>query len=171
MTESVPLPEAPNERPQEYLADVGFDDLKLSAELSRAIAERGYTHPTPVQAKAFGPVMAGKDIIVRSKTGTGKTAAFGIPLIEKIPMGERGVRALVLCPTRELALQVASEIEALSKYRDIGVVAIYGGASMKTQEDALRNGASIVVGTPGRVYDHICRKNLKLEGCRFAVLD
>src|SRR4051812_47766939 len=171
MSETVPLPEAPNERPQEYLADVGFEDLKLSPELTRAIAERGYTHPTPVQAKAFGPVMAGKDIIVRSKTGTGKTAAFGIPLLEKIPVGDRGVRALVLCPTRELALQVAAEIESLAKYRDVAVIAIYGGASMKTQEDALRGGASIVVGTPGRVYDHIRRKNLKLEGCRFAVLD
>src|SRR5262245_27662033 len=131
MSETVPLPEAPNERPLEYLADVSFDDMKLSSELSRALAERGYTHPTPVQAKAFPAVMAGKDVIVRSKTGTGKTAAFGMPLLEKIPIGERGVRALVLCPTRELALQVATEIEALAKYRNVGVVAIYGGASMK----------------------------------------
>lgn len=169
--ETAPLPEAPSERPQEYLADVGFNDLNLSQELLKAIAERGYTHPTPVQAKAFGPVMEGKDIIVRSKTGTGKTAAFGIPLLEKIPMGQRGVRALILCPTRELALQVATELEALAKYRNVGIVAIYGGASMKQQEDALAAGASIVVGTPGRVYDHIRRKNLKLEGCKFAVLD
>ncbi len=169
--ETAPLPEAPSERPQEYLADVGFNDLNLSQELLKAIAERGYTHPTPVQAKAFGPVMEGKDIIVRSKTGTGKTAAFGIPLLEKIPMGQRGVRALILCPTRELALQVATELEALAKYRNVGIVAIYGGASMKQQEDALTAGASIVVGTPGRVYDHIRRKNLKLDGCKFAVLD
>src|SRR2546422_6090656 len=97
------LPEAPSERPTEYVADIGFSDLNLSPELIKAIAERGYTHPTPVQAKAFGPVMAGKDIIVRSKTGTGKTAAFGIPLLEKIPIGDRGVRAMILCPTRELA--------------------------------------------------------------------
>jgi ATP-dependent RNA helicase DeaD len=168
---TAPLPEAPSERPQEYLADVGFSDLGLSQELLKGISERGYTHPTPVQAKAFGPVMAGKDIIVRSKTGTGKTAAFGIPLLEKIPIGDRGVRALILCPTRELAMQVASELEALAKYRDVAVVAIYGGASMKQQEDALVGGASIVVGTPGRVFDHIRRKNLKLDRCRFAVLD
>ncbi|MBL8957482.1 MAG: DEAD/DEAH box helicase [Myxococcaceae bacterium] len=168
---TAPLPEAPSERPQEYLADVGFTDLNLSHELMKAISERGYTHPTPVQAKAFGPVMAGKDIIVRSKTGTGKTAAFGIPLLEKIPIGDRGVRALIMCPTRELAMQVAAELEALAKYRNIAVIAIYGGASMKQQEDALAGGASIVVGTPGRVYDHIRRKNLKLDGCRFAVLD
>src|SRR5450432_3854182 len=171
MSTSTPLAEAPSERPQEYLADTSFEDMKLSPELARSIAERGYTHPTPVQAKAFPAVMAGKDIIVRSKTGTGKTAAFGIPLLEKIPMGDRGVRALVMCPTRELALQVAAEIEALAKYRDVTVIAIYGGASMKQQEDALRDGASIVVGTPGRVYDHIRRGNLKLENCRFAVLD
>ncbi len=168
---TAPLPEAPSERPQEYLADVGFTDLNLSHELLKGIAERGYTHPTPVQAKAFGPVMEGKDIIVRSKTGTGKTAAFGIPLLEKIPIGDRGVRALILCPTRELAMQVAAELEALAKYRNVAVVAIYGGASMKQQEDALTGGASIVVGTPGRVYDHIRRGNLKLDGCRFAVLD
>src|SRR5436190_20514452 len=114
---TAPLPEAPTERPQEYLADVSFDDLNLSDELLKAIAERGYTHPTPVQAKAFGPVMAGKDLIVRSKTGTGKTAAFGIPLIEKIAMGERKIKALIMCPTRELAMQVALELTELAKYR------------------------------------------------------
>ncbi len=160
-----------SERPQEYLADVGFDDLSLSAELRRAIAERGYAHPTPVQAKAFGPAVAGKDLIVRSKTGTGKTAAFGLPILERIDMGERQVRALILCPTRELAIQVANELTELAKYRDIRVAAIYGGASMKAQEDALEAGSAVIVGTPGRVYDHIRRKNLKLEGCRHAVLD
>src|SRR3954467_8357793 len=160
-TRNLPMVTGDADRDQEYLADVSFDSLGLSAEVRKAIAERGYTHPTPVQAKAFGPVMAGKDIIVRSKTGTGKTAAFGIPLLEKIPIGDRGVRALILCPTRELAMQVAAELEALAKYRDVAVIAIYGGASMKQQEDALAGGASIVVGTPGRVFDHIRRKNLK----------
>ena len=170
-TEDVPLPEAPESRPLEYLADESFDDLGLSPELRKAIAERGYQHPTPVQARAYRPAMEGKDIIVRSKTGTGKTAAFGMPLIEKIPMGERAVRALILCPTRELALQVGTELAALAKYRDILVTSIYGGASMKQQEDALESGSAIIVGTPGRVYDHIRRKNLKLEQCSFAVLD
>ncbi len=165
------LPTGSSERPQEYLADVSFDDLGLSPELRRAIAERGYTHPTPVQAKAFGPARAGKDLIVRSKTGTGKTAAFGMPLIEQIPMGTREARALILCPTRELALQVQQELSELAKYRDIVVTAIYGGASMKTQEDALDDGAAIIVGTPGRVFDHIRRGNLKLNACRHAVLD
>ncbi|MHB8872082.1 MAG: DEAD/DEAH box helicase [Myxococcaceae bacterium] len=157
--------------PDDYLADISFEDLNLSPELRRAIADRGYVHPTPVQAKAFGPAMAGRDLIVRSKTGTGKTAAFGMPLLEKIAIGEREVKALVLCPTRELAIQVAAEIRDLAKYRDVKVTAIYGGASMKEQEDALEYGSAIVVGTPGRVYDHIRRKNLKLESATFAVLD
>jgi ATP-dependent RNA helicase DeaD len=150
---------------------VGFDDLALSPPLRRALAERGYLHPTPVQAQAFDPVMQGKDLIVRSKTGTGKTAAFGLPLLEKMDPEDKAVRALVLCPTRELAMQVAAELSDLGKYKGIRVAAIYGGASMKEQEDALEAGSPIVVGTPGRVYDHIRRKNLKLGGCRHAVLD
>ncbi|HEY1333120.1 MAG TPA: DEAD/DEAH box helicase, partial [Myxococcaceae bacterium] len=159
------------ERPSEYLAEVGFEDLALSPELRRALADRGYTHPTPVQAQAFDPVMQGKDLIVRSKTGTGKTAAFGLPLLEKMDPEDKAVRALVLCPTRELALQVAAEISDLGKHKSVRVTAIYGGASMKEQEDALESGSPIVVGTPGRIWDHIRRKNLKLQGCRHAVLD
>ena len=165
------LPTGMDDRPEEYRADISFDDMGLSPELRRAISERGYTHPTPVQAKAFGPAFAGKDLIVRSKTGTGKTAAFGMPLLDRIPIGARGVRALMMCPTRELAIQVAQELVELAKYRDIEVVCIYGGSSMSQQEDALRRGAAIVVGTPGRVHDHIRRGNLKLDQCVHAVLD
>ncbi|MFN0062694.1 MAG: DEAD/DEAH box helicase [Myxococcaceae bacterium] len=162
---------APHHRPQEYLADVGFDDLNLSAPVRKALAERGYVHPTPVQAQAYAPAMAGKDLIVRSKTGTGKTAAFGLPLLERIAGDEGAVRALILCPTRELALQVAAELGDLGKYKGVRVAAIYGGASMKDQETALETGATIVVGTPGRVYDHIRRKTLRLEQCTHVVLD
>ncbi len=157
--------------PEDYVADIGFDDLPISPEVRRALAERGYLRPTPVQAKAFAPTLAGRDLIVRSKTGTGKTAAFGLPLLERIDAADKEVRVLVLCPTRELALQVAAEVGDLGKYKGIKVAAIYGGASMKAQEDALEGGVHIVVGTPGRVYDHIRRKNLKLEGCRHVVLD
>ena len=167
----LPMPSGEADRDQEYVADVSFDSLGLSPEVRKAIAERGYTHPTPVQAKAFAPVMAGKDVIVRSKTGTGKTAAFGIPLLEKIAIGEKKVKALIMCPTRELAMQVAAELTELAKYRQVLVTAIYGGASMKVQEDALDEGSAIIVGTPGRVYDHIQRKNMKLGDCAFAVLD
>ncbi|OJH35506.1 DEAD/DEAH box helicase [Cystobacter ferrugineus] len=158
-------------RPAEYVADVSFDDLNLSEPLRRGVAERGYTHPTPVQAKAFRPVVEGRDLIVRSKTGTGKTAAFGLPLLEKLSAEDKRVRALILCPTRELALQVSEELTALGKYKGVRVAAIYGGASMKQQEDALEEGTQIIVGTPGRVFDHINRGNLKLDGCTHAVLD
>ncbi|MGV3621419.1 MAG: DEAD/DEAH box helicase, partial [Archangium sp.] len=99
MNETQPeLPTGTADRPQEYRAEVSFDDLGLSPELRRAIGERGYTHPTPVQARAYPAAKAGKDLIVRSKTGTGKTAAFGMPIIDQIPVGARGVRALIMCP-------------------------------------------------------------------------
>ncbi len=166
-----PLPTGTDDRPQEYKAEVSFDDLGLSDELRRAVLERGYSHPTPVQAEAFGPARAGKDLIVRSKTGTGKTAAFGMPLIDRIPVGARGVHALIMCPTRELAIQVHQELELLGRYRDIELVCIYGGSSMGQQEDALKRGAAIVVGTPGRIHDHIRRGNLKLANCHHVVLD
>ena len=155
----------------DYVAERTFDDLDLSAELRRGIAERGYTRPTPVQAATFGPIVAGKDVIVRSKTGTGKTAAFGIPILERIPAGRRRPSALVMCPTRELALQVAEEIAALGKHKDLSVVAVYGGASMGDQLDALKNGAEIVVGTPGRIYDHIRRRTLDLGDVKVCCLD
>ncbi|MBX7115424.1 MAG: DEAD/DEAH box helicase [Myxococcaceae bacterium] len=171
MTTAAPAPAPSENRPQDYVADIGFDDLKLSPELRRGIAERGYVHPTPVQAKVFGPILSGRDVIVRSKTGTGKTAAFGIPLLEKIASGERHPKALILCPTRELALQVSQELAALGKHKNFRVTAIYGGASMKQQEDALQDGSAIIVGTPGRVYDHIRRKTLQLDKCTHAVLD
>src|SRR5712691_6044779 len=155
----------------DYVATTSFAELPLSDELRRGIAERGYEKPTPVQTAVFGPILAGKDMIVRSKTGTGKTAAFGIPLLERIPGGTRKASALVLCNTRELAMQVAEEIEGLGKYKDLRVVAIYGGAGMGEQTDALKAGAEVIVGTPGRVYDHIRRGNLKLDQTRIAVLD
>src|SRR5919201_3937000 len=158
-----------NSRPAEYVADIGSDEFPMSEELRRAVNERGWEHPTPVQAKAFDPVVQGRDLIVRSKTGTGKTAAFGLPLLHKLNAGERQVKVLVLCPTRELALQVATEIGELGKHKDLRVAAIYGGASMRDQEDALRGGAALVVGTPGRVADHIRRGNLRLDACDHVV--
>ena len=155
----------------DYVSTTSFADLPLSPELRKGIEERGYKEPTPVQAAVFAPIMAGHDIICRSKTGTGKTAAFGIPLLERIPAGTRKASALVLCNTRELALQVAQEIEALGKHKDLRVIAVYGGAGMGEQTDALTHGAEVIVGTPGRVYDHIRRGNLKLNDARICVLD
>ena len=161
--------EAPT--PSDYVADGSFDEMNLSDAVRRAVAEHGYTKPTPVQARTFRPVRDGKDVIVRSKTGTGKTAAFVIPMLERIPDARRKVSALVMCPTRELAIQVAEEFEALARHRDLSVVCIYGGASMGDQLDKLAKGAEIVVGTPGRIYDHLRRKTLVLEECLVSVLD
>ena len=155
----------------DYVSSTSFADLPLSEELRRGIADRGYTTPTPVQAAVIGPILAGHDLICRSKTGTGKTAAFGIPLLERIPGGTRKASALVLCNTRELALQVSQELEGLARHKNISVIAVYGGAPMGVQTDALRAGAEVIVGTPGRVYDHIRRGTLKLDQTRIAVLD
>jgi len=155
----------------EYVAEGSFEDFRLSEEIRLGVAERGYAHPTPVQAATFRPILAGRDIIVRSKTGTGKTAAFGIPILEKIPAGRGRPSALIMCPTRELALQVADEIAALGKHKALSVVAIYGGASMGDQLDRLKKGAEIVVGTPGRIYDHIRRGTLRLDGVMVSCLD
>ena len=162
---------APSQAPSDYIAQISFDDLGLSEPVRRAIAERGYEKPTPVQAQTFRPVRDGKDVIVRSKTGTGKTAAFAIPILERIPDGRRKPSALIMCPTRELALQVADEVAALAKHRDLSVVAVYGGASMGEQLDKLAAGAEIVVGTPGRIYDHIRRRTLKLDDAMVCCLD
>lgn len=152
-------------------AGATFGQLGLSDEVLKGIREHGYVRATPVQARAIPLALQGIDLIVRSKTGTGKTAAFGIPLIEKIPAGTRSPSALVLCPTRELALQVAEELTSLAQYKDLQVAAIYGGTSMKQQCEALRQGAEIIVGTPGRVYDHISRGTLDLSHALFGVLD
>lgn len=155
----------------DYVATRSFAELPLSEEVRRGIADKGYVDPTPVQAAVFDPILAGKDLIVRSKTGTGKTAAFGIPMIEKIPAGTKQVSGVVLCNTRELALQVSQEIAALAKHKGLEVVAIYGGASMDQQNDALARGAEIVVGTPGRVMDLQRRGTLKFGGVKMVVLD
>src|SRR5512141_1705849 len=163
--------QAPSQAPSDYVSDASFDDLGLSEPVRRAIAERGYEKPTPVQSASYRPIRDGKDVIVRSKTGTGKTAAFGIPILERIPDGRRKASALIMTPTRELALQVAEEMTALAKHRDLRVVTVYGGASIGDQKDALDAGAEIVVGTPGRIYDFIRRKTLVLDEAMVCCLD
>jgi ATP-dependent RNA helicase DeaD len=162
---------APTMAPSDYVSQASFDDFGLSEPVRRAVAEHGYEKPTPVQVATYRPIHSGRDVIVRSKTGTGKTAAFALPILERIPDRRRKVSALVMCPTRELALQVADEFTALGKNKDLTVVAVYGGASMGDQLKKLEEGAEIVVGTPGRIFDHIRRKTLRLEDCQVCVLD
>jgi ATP-dependent RNA helicase DeaD len=149
-----------------------FKDLTLSPELTRAITELGYTKPSPIQAEALPILLAAPtDFVGLAATGTGKTAAFGIPLIEQLDAHKKGVQALVLCPTRELALQVCEQINLLGKYKKIKAIAVYGGSSIRDQIYDLQNGAEIVVGTPGRVIDHTERGTLKLDQLRMVVLD
>jgi ATP-dependent RNA helicase DeaD len=149
-----------------------FDILPLSVELRRAIDELGYTHPTPVQRAVFEPAVRGGDLVVQAQTGTGKTASFAMPLVDSlVKRSSNVVQALVLCPTRELALQVNRELEALGKYRNISCTAVYGGAPMPRQVEAIQGGAQVVVGTPGRVLDHLRRGTLDTSSIRTFILD
>ena len=149
-----------------------FDILPLSPELRRAIDELGYTHPTPVQKAVFEPAVRGADLVVQAQTGTGKTASFAMPLVDSlVKRSVNAVQALVLCPTRELALQVNREVEALGKYRNVRATAVYGGAPMPRQVEAIQGGAQVVVGTPGRVLDHLRRGTLDASGIRSFILD
>ncbi len=150
-----------------------FQSTSLSPEMLQAIAAQNFTEMTEIQAKAIPLLLEGRDVIGKSNTGTGKTAAFSIPIIEQIPKdAEPFVHALILCPTRELAMQACEEIAKFAKFKKwIRPVSVYGGASMERQIHALKNGANIVVGTPGRVLDHLRRRTLKLEHMRTIVLD
>jgi ATP-dependent RNA helicase DeaD len=149
-----------------------FDVLPLSAEVRSAVADLGYVHPTPVQRAVFEAASNGKDLVVQARTGTGKTAAFGLPLVDRLVRRRvKAVQALALCPTRELALQVTRELEALGKNTGIAVLPVYGGAPMLRQIEGLKEGAQILVGTPGRVLDHLRRKTLDPSKIRVLVLD
>ncbi len=149
----------------------GFDSFALSAPVRQALADVGYESPTAVQLATFAPIAEGRDVIVQSRTGSGKTAAFALPVIDRVLKPGKGVQAMVLCPTRELALQVAGEFERLGRHADVGVAPIYGGAGMQGQIAALQGGAKVVVGTPGRVLDHLRRGTLDVSGLRVIVLD
>ena len=148
-----------------------FGDIEVPVTIARALEEMGYVTPTEVQARAIPPLRAGRDLIGQAQTGTGKTAAFGIPIVEQVDPAERSVQALVLTPTRELCQQVTAEIAALGRLRNVKPVAIYGGAAMDRQITALQRGAQVVVGTPGRVLDLIRRRELRLENVRTVILD
>jgi ATP-dependent RNA helicase RhlE len=155
-----------------------FDTLALSPALLRAVRELGYTAPTPVQAQAIPPGLAGRDVLASAQTGTGKTAAFGIPLIERLaalPRPKRGearkTRALILAPTRELAAQIAANLSALAAHTGLRVVAIYGGVGFGPQRDALARGTEIVVACPGRLLDLLAQGAARLDDVSHLVLD
>ena len=148
-----------------------FNDLPLSKDVLKGIKALGYKKPSPIQAQSIMPLLEGKDVIGQAQTGTGKTAAFGIPMVESIDLSDRRVQGLVLAPTRELAIQIADHISRISRYTGIRVCPIYGGEKINRQIRKLKSGVHIVVGTPGRIIDHLQRGTLKLRGVQMVVLD
>jgi ATP-dependent RNA helicase DeaD len=149
----------------------GFAALQISPDTLGSLEAKGYVSPTEVQREAIPLALAGKDLVVQSRTGTGKTAAFGVPIAEKVDPARAAVQAVVLAPTRELALQVAQEVTELGRGRVVKVECVYGGDSMERQLEGIRAGAHVIVGTPGRVLDHLRRGTLDFSGVRILVLD
>lgn len=148
-----------------------FNELELAPELLQSIERMGFEEMTPIQEQTIPMALEGKDVIGQAQTGTGKTAAFGLPMIQKIDKSNRNVQGLVIAPTRELAIQTQEELFRLGRDKKIKVQAVYGGADIRRQIKALKNGTNIVVGTPGRMLDHIRRKTLKLDNVETLVLD
>jgi ATP-dependent RNA helicase DeaD len=148
-----------------------FAALNLSAETLASLDAMGYKAPTDVQFETAPRALTGKDLVVQSRTGTGKTAAFGIPIIERVDPAQEGIQAVALAPTRELALQVAAELTEIGKGKGVKIESIYGGDSMDRQLEGIRAGAHVIVGTPGRVLDHLRRKTLRFDKVKILVLD
>ncbi|MDX1672695.1 MAG: DEAD/DEAH box helicase, partial [Balneolaceae bacterium] len=149
-----------------------FAELNLSQNVLRALTEMGFEAPTPIQSQCIPSIMEGKDMVGQAQTGTGKTAAFGIPIIEQLDIHNRNVQAIVMCPTRELAIQVTGELIKIGKHiGGLNAVPVYGGQSIGQQFKALKRGAHVVVGTPGRTIDHLQRGTLKLDHLKMVVFD
>lgn len=148
-----------------------FKELGLDERVQKALTENGFDKPFPIQELAIPLILQGKDVIGQAHTGTGKTAAFALPLLTKVKNSNKQVQALILVPTRELAVQVTSEIVKFSKYAQVWTVSIYGGQGFGIQTGLLRRGAHIVVATPGRLIDHMKRGSIKLDGVKYVVLD
>jgi ATP-dependent RNA helicase DeaD len=149
---------------------MNFEDFNLSKETMKSISEIGFEEPTPIQVSAIPLIMNTRDIVGQAQTGTGKTAAFGIPIAERYQNGRKPF-AIILEPTRELAVQVAQEVHKIGRYKNIRVLPVYGGASIEMQIKALQQGVNVVVGTPGRVIDLLNRRILSLSEIRIVVLD
>jgi ATP-dependent RNA helicase DeaD len=169
-----PRQQTPQARPEVEAAADGayyFGSLVVSYDMACALKSMGYENPSPVQEQCIPTMLKGTDVVAQAMTGTGKTAAFGIPMIERIDPDKQGVQGLVMAPTRELAVQVRDEIAKLSEFKKLRVVACYGGQTITTQITALERGAHIVVGTPGRLLDHLSRRTLSLANVNMVVLD
>ncbi|MGZ4031081.1 MAG: DEAD/DEAH box helicase, partial [Tumebacillaceae bacterium] len=147
-----------------------FTELNLNKKILQAISEMGFEEPSPIQVQCIPRVLDGEDVIGQAQTGTGKTAAFGIPLIERVT-SVKNVQTLILTPTRELAIQVAGELRKIAKYKRVRTLPIYGGQPIGSQIRALQQGVPVIIGTPGRVLDHLRRGTLKLDKLQTIVLD
>ncbi|HSW35679.1 MAG TPA: DEAD/DEAH box helicase [Candidatus Limnocylindrales bacterium] len=150
---------------------MSFEQMGLSRPLMKAIFKMGFESPTAIQEEVVPPAMLGQDIIGQAQTGTGKTAAFGIPLVEKIGVEATDIKGLVLTPTRELAIQVAEELNTIGQYKGIKALPVYGGQDINRQIRSLKNKPQIIVGTPGRLMDHMRRKTIRLQQVSLVVLD
>jgi len=152
-------------------APASFAELMLAPELLRAVADAGYTAPTPIQARAIPLILRGRDIMGLAQTGTGKTAAFTLPIVQRLLGGPRRARALILTPTRELAVQVKESFAKYAEHSGLVIVDIYGGVPLGPQEQALRTGVDVIVATPGRLLDHMERQNVAFDDLEVLVLD
>ncbi|MHA2405010.1 MAG: DEAD/DEAH box helicase, partial [Candidatus Kariarchaeaceae archaeon] len=148
-----------------------FEDLPISKNVLNGLKNLGFSNLFPIQAHAILPQLEGRDVIGQAHTGTGKTAAFGVPIVERLNPDIKKVQALVLEPTRELAIQTAEHIQQICKYTPLKVLPIYGGTSIQRQIERLKKGVHIVVGTPGRLIDHLNRRTLNLASLTIVVLD
>ncbi|MBI5194159.1 MAG: DEAD/DEAH box helicase [Nitrospirae bacterium] len=154
------------------MENLRFEELNLSKEIQKAITEMGFEEATPIQSQSIPYLLDGRDVLGQAQTGTGKTAAFGIPVLEMVDPHSRNLQAAIVCPTRELAIQVAEELKKLAKYkRGIEILPVYGGQPIDRQFIALKRGVQIMIGTPGRIMDHMKRRTLKMEGVKMVVLD
>lgn len=154
------------------MSNLLFEEMNLSEEILKAVKDMGFEEATPIQSQSISKVMEGKDIIGQSQTGTGKTAAFGIPCLEMVDPDDKTLQALILSPTRELAIQICEEFRKLLKYKDnIKALPVYGGQPIERQIFALKKGIQVVVGTPGRIMDHMKRRTLKMGNVKLVVLD
>src|SRR5690349_18477822 len=168
--QTTPTTEAQNDSTNAE-TEVSFTDLGLSPAVLAAVRDAGYTQPTPIQREAIPLALSGRDLMGLANTGTGKTAAFTLPIVDRLVGGPRRTRVLILTPTRELAAQVDDSFRKYGKHSDVGVAAVFGGVPIEPQERALRAGVDVIVATPGRLIDHIERQNVVFDDLEVLVLD
>ena len=154
------------------MESITFSDLNLSKQLQNAVTDLGFTEPTPIQVKAFSVIRSGKDMVGVSQTGTGKTLAYSLPILQDLSFSEQiHPRVLILVPTRELVVQVAEQLETYAEYMNCRIIGVYGGVNINTQKIAVSHGMDILVATPGRLYDLVLARSIQLKSITKLVID